>query len=557
MLTALSIRNVVLIERLNISFGKGLSVLTGETGAGKSILLDALGLALGARSDARLLRQGSDQATVTAQFIYDSDPSIDSLLKDQGIDAEDEILLRRILSADGRTRAFVNDQPVSIGFLRQIGDALVEIQGQFDERGLMNPATHCDALDDCGGLATHRKEVRAAFARLYDARTALTEAKAQTERAKQDEDFLRHAAGELDRLEAVVGEEKKLSETRQMLMNAEKITESLNLAFTELKGETGGEIRLRKALTYLQKDSENTGSALDNAAQSVERALIETEEAMSILQNTISNMDLDGSRLEETEDRLYSLRDVARKHRVTVDGLPALREEFNTKLTLIEDQSFRLSALATAEHQARKTFLERANRLHSLRIEASSRLDQALNAELPPLKLEKAAFQTSIEELPEEKWNENGIDKVSFLVTTNPGAPVGPLSKIASGGELSRFMLALKVVLAASGGPNTLVFDEVDSGIGGATADAVGERLARLADEIQVLVVTHSPQVAARRNIHLRVAKHSTENKDMVTEVNRLIDNDRREEVARMLSGREITDEARAAADQLIHGEGW
>ncbi|MFL2687290.1 MAG: DNA repair protein RecN [Alphaproteobacteria bacterium] len=556
MLTALSIRNVVLIERLNISFGKGLSVLTGETGAGKSILLDALGLALGARSDARLLRQGSDQATVTAQFIYGSDPSIDSLLKDQGIAAEDEILLRRILSADGRTRAFVNDQPVSIGFLRQIGDALVEIQGQFDERGLMNPATHCDALDDCGGLATHRKEVRAAFARLYDARTALTEAKAQTERAKQDEDFLRHAAGELDRLEAVVGEEKKLSETRKMLMNAEKITESLNLAFTELKGETGGEIRLRKALTYLQKDSENTGSALDNAAQSVERALIETEEAMSILQNAISNMDLDGSRLEETEDRLYSLRDVARKHRVTVDGLPALREEFNTKLTLIEDQSFRLSALATAEHQARKTYLERANRLHSLRIEASSHLDQALNAELPPLKLEKAAFQTSIEELPEEKWNENGIDKVSFLVTTNPGAPVGPLSKIASGGELSRFMLALKVVLAASGGPNTLVFDEVDSGIGGATADAVGERLARLADEIQVLVVTHSPQVAARGNIHLRVAKHSTKNKDMVTEVNRLIDNDRREEVARMLSGREITDEARAAADQLIHGEG-
>ena len=556
MLTALSIRNVVLIERLSISFGKGLSVLTGETGAGKSILLDALGLALGARSDARLLRHGSDQATVTAQFTYDSDPSIKSLLKDQGIDTEAEILLRRILSADGRTRAFVNDQPVSIGFLRQIGDALVEIQGQFDERGLMDPATHCNVLDDCGRLATRRKEVRTAFARLQDARAALTEAKLQTERAKQDEDFLRHAASELDRLEAVVGEEERLSETRQMLMNAEKIKESLNLAFSELEGETGGEIRLRKALTYLQKDSENTGNALDNAAQSVERALIETEEAMSILQNSVSNMDLDGSRLEETEDRLYSLRDVARKHRVTVDGLPALREEFNTKLTLIEDQSFRLSALATAEQQARKTYLERATRLHILRAEASSRLDQALNAELPPLKLEKAAFQTLIEELPEEKWSEDGIDKVSFLVTTNPSAPAGPLSKIASGGELSRFMLALKVVLAASGGPNTLVFDEVDSGIGGATADAVGERLARLADEMQVLVITHSPQVAARGSIHFRVAKNSAGTKGMVTGVNRLIDNDRREEVARMLSGREITDEARAAADRLIHGEG-
>jgi DNA repair protein RecN (Recombination protein N) len=291
MLTALSIRNVVLIERLNISFGKGLSVLTGETGAGKSILLDALGLALGARSDARLLRQGSDQATVVAQFTYDSDPSVESLLKDQGIDFDSEILLRRVLSEDGRTRAFVNDQPVSVGFLRQIGDALVEIQGQFDERGLMNPTTHRGVLDDCGRLANRRNEVRAAFTGLQDARDALTDAKAEAERAKQDEEFLRHAAGELDRLEPVVGEEKQLSETRQMLMNAEKIAESLNLAFGELEGETGGESRLRKALTHLQRGSENAGGILDNAVQSVERALIETEEAMSILQNSASNVD--------------------------------------------------------------------------------------------------------------------------------------------------------------------------------------------------------------------------------------------------------------------------
>jgi len=556
MLTALSIRNVVLIERLNISFGKGLSVLTGETGAGKSILLDALGLALGARSDARLLRQGSDQATVVAQFTYDSDPSVESLLKDQGIDFDSEILLRRVLSEDGRTRAFVNDQPVSVGFLRQIGDALVEIQGQFDERGLMNPATHRGVLDDCGRLANRRNEVRAAFTGLQDARDALTDAKAEAERAKQDEEFLRHAAGELDRLEPVVGEEKQLSETRQMLMNAEKIAESLNLAFGELEGETGGESRLRKALTHLQRGSENAGGILDNAVQSVERALIETEEAMSILQNAASNVDLDGSRLEELEDRLYALRDVARKHRVTVDGLPALREEFNAKLALIEDQSDRLSALETTESQARKAYLERATILGNLRGEAAGRLDLALNAELPPLKLEKAAFRTLIEELPEDQWGEDGMERVSFLVTTNPGAPAGPLSKIASGGELSRFMLALKVVLAASGGPSTLVFDEVDSGVGGATADAVGERLARLADEMQVLVVTHSPQVAARGNIHLRVAKHSTGVEDTVSEVDRLIDGERREEIARMLSGREITDEARAAADRLIHGEG-
>ena len=555
MLTGLSIRNVVLIESLNISFDKGLSVLTGETGAGKSILLDALGLALGARSDARLLRHGSDQATVVAQFTYEFGPSVKSLLTDQGIEIEAEILLRRILNSNGRTRAFVNDQPVSIGFLRQIGDALVEIQGQFDERGLMNPATHCSVLDDFGQLANYHNEVCAAFNRLKGARIALSDAKLEVERATQDEVFLRHAAGELDSLVPVLGEEKTLSESRQVLMNAEKIAESLSLAFGELQGETGGESRLRRALTHLKKGPENTVDILDNAAQSVSRALIETEDAMNILQNATSNVDLDGSRLEELEDRLYALRDVARKHRVPVDSLPELRKEFNAKLSLIEDQSDRLSALASAERKAREAYLERATVLHTLRLEAGSCLDEALNAELPPLKLEKAAFRTLIDKLPEEKWSENGMDNVSFSVTTNPGTPAGPLSEIASGGELSRFMLALKVVIAASGGPTTLVFDEVDSGVGGATADAVGERLARLADKMQVLVITHSPQVAARGNTHLRVAKHSNGTEDTVTEVNLLLNDERREEVARMLAGKEITDEARAAADRLIHGE--
>ena len=555
MLTGLSIRNVVLIESLNISFDKGLSVLTGETGAGKSILLDALGLALGARSDARLLRHGSDQATVVAQFTYEFGPSVKSLLTDQGIEIEAEILLRRILNSNGRTRAFVNDQPVSIGFLRQIGDALVEIQGQFDERGLMNPATHCSVLDDFGQLANYHNEVCAAFNRLKGARIALSDAKLEVERATQDEVFLRHAAGELDSLVPVLGEEKTLSESRQVLMNAEKIAESLSLAFGELQGETGGESRLRRALTHLKKGPENTVDILDNAAQSVSRALIETEDAMNILQNATSNVDLDGSRLEELEDRLYALRDVARKHRVPVDSLPELRKEFNAKLSLIEDQSDRLSALASAERKAREAYLERATVLHTLRLEAGSCLDEALNAELPPLKLEKAAFRTLIDKLPEEKWSENGMDNVSFSVTTNPGTPAGPLSEIASGGELSRFMLALKVVIAASGGPTTLVFDEVDSGVGGATADAVGERLARLGDKMQVLVITHSPQVAARGNTHLRVAKHSNGTEDTVTEVNLLLNDERREEVARMLAGKEITDEARAAADRLIHGE--
>jgi DNA repair protein RecN (Recombination protein N) len=556
MLTALSIRNVVLIERLDISFGKGLLVLTGETGAGKSILLDALGLALGARSDARLLRHGSNQAVVVAHFSFYPGSPAENLLRDQGIDIEDEILLRRVLSDDGRTRAFVNDQPVSVGFLRQIGDALVEIQGQFDERGLMNQATHSGVLDACGGLTNLCAAVGAAFSALQTARSNMGEAAAAAERARQDEEFLRHASEELERLRAEPGEEKQLAETRQVMMNAEKIAESLKMAFSELEGEGSAESSLRKALGHLQRGAEKSGGALDGAAQSLERAVLEVEEAISALQNAASNVDLDGSRLEELEDRLYALRDVARKHRVTVDGLPTLLEEFNSKLALIDDQSDHLAALAKQEQEARQVYIDRATELRKKRRQAATLLDRSVNAELPPLKLEKAIFNTLIEELSEDRWGEEGMDRVSFLVTTNPGAPAGPLSKIASGGELSRFMLALKVVLAASGGPATLVFDEVDSGVGGATADAVGERLARLADEMQILVVTHSPQVAARGNIHLRVEKHSTGENSTVTEIARLIDGERREEVARMLSGRQITDEARAAADRLIHGAG-
>ncbi|HAT35904.1 MAG TPA: DNA repair protein RecN [Rhodospirillaceae bacterium] len=554
MLTALSIRNVVLIERLDITFGRGLSVLTGETGAGKSILLDALGLALGARSDARLLRHGSEQATVVAQFSTIPEGQTALLLEEQGIESEGEILMRRVLGQDGRTRAFVNDQPVSIGFLRQLGDALAEIQGQFDERGLMDQATHLDVLDNCGRLSEMRQATVDAFAELQEARRDLAIATEAAQKAKDDEDFLRHSVAELQRLDPQPGEETELAETRQLLMNAEKVADALNAAFEDLEGDGGVENRLRKALAHVERGAEKAGSALDPAAQAVERAVIETEEAIGVLRDSAANMDLDGNRLEEVEDRLYALRDVARKHRVEVEALAALREEFEGKLALIENQSDRIDELAAKEKKLRSAYIERATALRNARRKASDALDKAVNAELPPLKLEKASFTTQFEELAEEHWGESGMDKVAFLVTTNPGAPAGPLSKIASGGELSRFMLALKVVLAASGGPTTLVFDEVDSGVGGATADAVGERLARLSNEMQVLVVTHSPQVAARGNIHLRVEKLS-ENEDTVTEVDRLLDGDRREEVARMLSGAEITDEARAAADQLIHGD--
>jgi DNA repair protein RecN (Recombination protein N) len=554
MLTGLSIRNVVIIETLNISFGDGLSVLTGETGAGKSILLDSLGLALGGRSEARLLRPGADQAVVTAEFALPPESPIEAMLTEQGIESEGDLFLRRALGSDGRSRAFVNDQPVSIGFLRQIGDALVEIQGQFDERGLMNQATHRDVLDAFAGLGGQTAAVRAAFATLQRTRSELAQAKADAERARADEDFLRHAADELAKLAPAAGEEAQLADTRQLLMNAEQVAEALKLALTEIEGEDGADSRLRKALGQIQRAAGKAGGALDAVAEALERTVAESDEAMSALANAAADIDLDGSRLAEVEERLYALRDIARKHRVEVDDLPALRERIDGKLALVENQTGRLDALAAAERKAREDYTAKAETLRAQRHQAAAGLDKAVNAELPPLKLEKAAFSTAIEALPEDQWGENGIDRISFQVTTNPGTPPGPLSKIASGGELSRFMLALKVVLAAAGGPTTLVFDEVDSGVGGATADAVGQRLAQLAGARQVLVVTHSPQVAARGNDHLRVEKHAGGANDMVTGVDRLIDGDRREEIARMLSGSQITDEARAAADRLIHG---
>ncbi len=554
MLTGLSIRNIILIDRLDLSFSNGLSVLTGETGAGKSILLDSLGLALGARAEPRLLRPGADRGSVTAAFEVSEGHPAAALLEEHGLMIDQAVILRRVIGADGRTRAFINDKSVSVNLLHRIGESLVEIQGQFDERGLMNPTNHRDILDAFGELPAERADTRAAHEAWRDAIAERLKSADDAANARRDEEYLRHALDELEKLDPLPGEEKQLAERRALLQNAEALVNALNAGFAELDGDEAAESKLRAAQGHIDRIADKAGDLLDAARGALERAVAETQDAMAALRHLADAIELDGQDLDAIEERLFTLRSVARKHGIGVDDLPLLREQIAERLKLVDDQTDTLAALEKREAAARRSYLETARRLSDARHAAAKRLDAAVNAEFPPLKLEKASFMTALEELPEGAWGPEGIDRISFLVTTNPGAPPGPLSRIASGGELSRFMLAIKVALAEVNATPTLVFDEVDSGIGGATADAVGLRLARLAERVQILVVTHSPQVAARGNVHLRVEKRETGDL-AVTGVDRLDENARREEVARMLSGREITDEARAAAGRLLEGE--
>jgi DNA repair protein RecN (Recombination protein N) len=554
MLTALSIRDIVLIDRLDLAFTDGLTVLTGETGAGKSILLDSLGLALGGRADSRLLRPGCDRGSVTASFDVAPDHPANSLLHEHDLAADETLTLRRVVGADGRTRAYVNDEAVSVNLLRRLGDSLLEIQGQFDERGLLNAATHRGLLDAFGGLDPMRAKTRDAHSVWRVAVDDRARAEADADKAGRDAEFLRHSHEELERLDPVEGEESHLAGTRTVLMNAEALLAALNAGYDQLAGENGAEARLQRALSEIDRAAAKAAGRLDPARSALERTIAETEEAIRALQGTASDIETDAGELERIEERLFALREVARKHAVGVDDLPALRARMERELALIEDGSGVLERLRAAETKTRQAYLASAEALGKVRRNTAGKLDKAVMAELPPLRLDKAVFTTDVTRLPEDRWGPDGMDQVSFLVTTNPGAPPGPMAKIASGGELSRFMLALRVALTATGALGALVFDEVDSGVGGATASAVGERLARLAERMQVLVVTHSPQVAARGHSHMRVEKQATGSL-AVTRVDRLEEAARREEVARMLSGREITDEARAAADRLLEGE--
>jgi len=554
MLRTLSIRDVVLIGRLEITFKSGLCTLTGETGAGKSILLDALGLALGQRADARLVRHGAEQASVTAVFETGPEPPVAGLLADQEIESEDgQIILRRVLGADGRSRAFINDQPVSAGLLRRVGEDLAEIHGQFENQRLLNPAVHRALLDSFGGLdgaAGGVAKAHQAWARATDERAR---AAAALEQARRDEEYLRHAADELARLDPQTGEEETLAARRAMMMHGEKLMEALGRAAAELDAGPGVEGALRAGLRHLEQVADKAEGRLDDVIRTLEQAALEAAEGAALLERLSAQVDLDPARLEEAEERLFGLRALARKHGVETDALAQVHADISTQLAALEDGGADLARLERAESEARAAYVAAAEKLSAARAKAAAKLDKAVAAELEPLRLGKARFVTVLEPLGEDAWGETGCERVVFQVATNPGAPPGPLNKIASGGELSRFSLALKAVLAGADPVPTIVFDEVDSGVGGAVAAAVGERLAKLAGTAQVLVVTHSPQVAARAGHHWQVSK-SDNGKGVLTTVDALDDAARREEIARMLAGESVTDEARAAAESLIGG---
>ena len=563
MLTALSIRDVVLIERLDLAFGLGLTVLTGETGAGKSILLDSLGLALGARAESGLVRASAEQASVTACFSLPDDHAVAAVLDEHGLTDEDEIVLRRVVTRDGRSRAFVNDRPVGVGLLRRIGALLVEVQGQHEQMSLADPASHAGLLDAFGVPAPLRTAVADAWRSWRDALARLHHAREAIAAAERDEEWLRHAVDEIATLAPRIDEEETLARERQRLQQSERRAEAIAAALAELaprdRRNAGPAASLRAAARSLQRlapaHPEVGGNQADPAMAALERAEEALAEAETLLTRLIADADVDPRLLEQSEERLFALRAAARKHGVAVPDLPALLDTLTARLGALETGAAEIAALEQAACDGKDRYAAAASALSAARNAAAARLQKAVAKELPPLRLDKARFFAEVGVLPESGWGPNGADQVRFLIATNPGQEPGPLARVASGGELSRLMLAMKVVLSAGSAVPTLVFDEVDSGIGGATAAAVGERLSRVAETVQVLVVTHSPQVAARGAAHLRVAKAAARDRTSTT-VDHLAPAARREEIARMLAGETISDAARAAADDLLRGRG-
>ncbi|MXP40896.1 DNA repair protein RecN [Altererythrobacter soli] len=553
MLTQLAIRNIVLIEALDLAFTRGLGVLTGETGAGKSILLDALGLVLGNRAETGLVRAGADKAGVTATFEFAELPAAvrDALAEaDVEIEPGEPLILRRTVKADGGSKAFVNDQPVGAALLRELAPALVELHGQHDDRGLVNPRGHRALLDryagaDAGG-------VEAAWRGWREAEAELAQARAEIEQARADQDLLVAYLAELTALQPEEGEEEQLAGARADMQKGEKLSGDLDELRTLWDGSDSALAKLRGAARRLDRIAPEH-ALLAEALAALDRAVIEAGEAEEKLEAAARALEFDPAELDRIETRLFELRAVARKHRCEVDELPAKMRKMRAQLDAIEAGDAHIGELEQAERAAHELYRARAEALHAARVAAALRLDAAVANELAPLKLDSARFRTAVSELPEERWGAHGMDSVEFLIATNPGADFAPLNKIASGGELSRFILALKVALAEQGGAATVIFDEIDRGVGGAVASAIGERLSRLAQGGQLLAVTHSPQVAARGQTHYVIAK-SSEGTVTRTSVHLLDEAGRQEEIARMLSGAEITSEARAQADRLLEG---
>ncbi len=557
MLTSLTIRDFILIRNLTVSFASGLGVLTGETGAGKSILLDALNLAIGARGDGSIILGEAKQSSISAEFTVRPDHKSFQLAEDQGLSldpTEGQLILRRVLTRDGRSRAFVNDQPVTVGFLKTLGDTLIEIHGQHDDRGLLNPKGHRTLLDAFGGHETLLSKLAGIYEDLRAAQQALDKLEGDQKNRQDEEEYDRHCCSELANLKPKVGEETSLANARKLMMEGEKSGEQVAEVLNLLQAGDGVEMTIRSALRRLERLPEELRNLMGPAIEALALGANHAEEGLAQLHRVSETLVYDQDKLDETEERLFELRAQARKHKCQVDDLPEILEGLKAKLSALEKGDEALMVAQEKVQSLRRKFETAAEKLTKARGKAGDKLDLGVLRELHPLKLEKARFRTVSLSLPREKWNAEGAERVEFEVSTNPGAAFGGLIKIASGGELSRFILALKVVLASAGSAPTLIFDEVDRGVGGAVADAVGERLLRLSDDVQVLVVTHSPQVAARAMSHFVVGKKSA-NGASETTIKVLDEPARKEEIARMLSGAKVTDKARAAAGSLISGE--
>ena len=551
MLKSLSIRNVVLIDKLDLDFQNGFSVLSGETGAGKSILLDSVGLLLGKRAEVGMIRSGCDRLSVCGSFeIADKKGELAELCSEYDLDFEHEIIIKRTLNQDGKGKIFFNDQPITQKLLKEIGSYLVEIHGQFDNQGLLNPATHLSVLDGYGAYPEKITVLKTAFAAYKKAKDNRVNAEAKIAQSKADEDNLRHWVDEFQKMQPRENEQEELEEKRRQMMNAEKILENLDAAYKALN-QGGVQSALRQAQAAISRVNVLLNGKFDNIYSLLDTALVNADEAGEEIEAASNEVSLNQNELDAVEERLFALKALARKHNTTIEELPLVWQQMEENLRNLELGEDDIENLRKLEEAAYKDYVKKATEVSQARLAAALRLDGKIQAELPDLKMEKARFMTQISTKPENQWNENGRDDVCFMVSTNPNTPYGSISKIASGGELARFMLALKVNLAQTSQVETMIFDEVDTGIGGATAQAVGEKLAKLGEQVQVLVVTHSPQVAAQSKYHYKVEKTTVDNVT-TTSLRKLSAAEKTEEVARMLSGEHITDEARAAAKVLI-----
>jgi DNA repair protein RecN (Recombination protein N) len=556
MLTSLSIRDIVLIEKLDLALEGGITVLTGETGAGKSILLDSLGLALGARGDSSLVRAGQAKGTVSAAFTLPKGHPALRLLSEKDIDVDDEIIVRRTQSADGGSRATVNDQPISINVLRQVAALLVELHGQHADRALVDGAEHRRLVDAYGGLEKDVAKVTGLWADLKASSDALEAHRDLMARAEAEREYLEHAVEELTKLDPEPNEEQQLAEARQLMMQSEQYISALDDAEQALSGDSNSEAKLNAALRKLERRKETAGGRLDAVCGALDRLLHEFNEGSRAIDEARRAFVFDPKTLEKSEERLFSLRAAARKFKCTVDHLADVRAKLSSELAAIVDGGARMGVLEKAFAESKVLYEASADKLSLARKKAAKALDKSVLSELPELKLEKARFETRVES-DASRPTSSGVDTVEFVMSANPGTSLQPLVKVASGGELARFMLALKMALAAKGSAPVLVFDEIDTGVGGAVADAIGKRLARLGKTLQVITVTHSPQVAARASQHLLISKmEDVGRKRMVTRVQPLSSASRREEIARMLSGATVTAAARAQADELLEGRG-